>query len=103
MVLTFAGGAPVGIVTTGFSDDNWDTFGDGGWDQDAENITFSSVGNYVASLIEQENSEPSNSSDMEEKVISMFEELNNDAINFQQLYYAERKHILSLDQQRCYK
>ncbi len=57
----------------------------------------------IASLIVQENLEPSNSSDMEEKVISMFEELNNDAINFQQLYYAERKHILNLDEQRCYK
>ena len=57
----------------------------------------------IASLIVQEASNPSNSSDMEKKVISMFEELNNDAINFQQLYYAERKHILSLDQQRCYK
>ncbi len=57
----------------------------------------------IASLIVQENSEPSDSNDMEQKVINMFEELNNDAINFQQLYYAERKHILSLDQQRCYK
>ena len=59
--------------------------------------------NCIASLIVQENSEPSDSNDMEQKVISMFEELNNDAINFQQLYYAERKHILNLDQQRCYK
>jgi len=46
----FAGGAPVGITTTGFSDDLWDVFGDGGWDQDAENVTFSSVGNYVGTL-----------------------------------------------------
>jgi len=59
--------------------------------------------NCIASLIIQENSDPSNSSDMEEQVIKMFEELNNDAINFQELYYAERKHILHLDQQRCYK
>ncbi|MBW3041900.1 DNA primase [Prochlorococcus marinus] len=59
--------------------------------------------NCIASLIVQENSEPSNSSDMEERVIKMFEELNNDAINFQDLYYAERKHILHLDQQRCFK
>ena len=57
--------------------------------------------NCIASLIIQENSDPSNSSDMEERVTSMFHELNNDAINFQQLYYAERKHILYLDQQRC--
>ena len=59
--------------------------------------------NCIASLIVQENSDPSDSNDMEQKVINMFEELNNDAINFQQLYYAERKHILNLDQQRCYK
>ena len=59
--------------------------------------------NCIASLIVQENSEPSNSLDMEERVIKMFEELNNDAINFQELYYAERKNILRLDQQRCYK
>ncbi len=59
--------------------------------------------NCIASLIVQETSEPSDSSDMEQKVISMFEDLNNDAIKFQQLYYAERKHILNLDQQRCHK
>ena len=57
----------------------------------------------IASLILQESSEPSNSSDMEDLVHKMFEDLNNDAINFQELYYAERKHILHLDQQRCYK
>ena len=57
--------------------------------------------NCIASLIVKDNSDPSNSSDMEERVIKMFEELNNDAINFQQLYYAERKNILHLDQQRC--
>ena len=59
--------------------------------------------NCIASLIVEENTQPDDSSDMEEKVINMFEDLNNDAINFQQLYYAERKHILNLDQQRCYK
>ena len=59
--------------------------------------------NCIASLIVQENSEPSNSLDMEERVIKMIEKLNNDAITFQELYYAERQHILHLDQQRCYK
>jgi len=59
--------------------------------------------NCIASLIVQENSDPSNTLDMEERVIKMFEELNNDAISFQELYYAERQHILNLDQQRCYK
>jgi len=46
----FAGSSPAGIVTTGFSEDKWDTFGDGGWDQDTENITFSCIGNYSAVL-----------------------------------------------------
>jgi len=59
--------------------------------------------NCIASLIVQDNSDPNNSSDMEERVIKMFEELNNDAINFQELYYSERKHIFHLDQQRCCK
>ncbi len=59
--------------------------------------------NCISSLIIQENSDPSDSTDMEKRVIKMFDELNNDAINFQELYYAERKHILYLDQQRCYK
>ncbi len=59
--------------------------------------------NCIASLVIQDKAEPTNSYDMEQRVISMFEELNNDAINFQQLYYAERKHILHLDQQRCSK
>ncbi len=59
--------------------------------------------NCIASLINKENSDPTDSSDMENRVIKMFEELNNDAINFQELYYAERKHISHLDQQRCYK
>ena len=59
--------------------------------------------NCISSLIVKENTDPSSSSDMEEQVIKMFKELNNDALNFQELYYAERKHILHLDQQRCYK
>ena len=59
--------------------------------------------NCIASLIVQDISDPNNSSDMEKRVVKMFEELNNDAINFQELYYAERKHILHLDQQRCCK
>ena len=59
--------------------------------------------NCIASLILQENSKPSEPSDMEKCVVKMFEELNNDAINFQELYYAERQHILHLDQQRCIK
>ena len=39
--------------------------------------------------------------DMENKIDSMFKELNFDALHFQELYYSERKHILHLDKQRC--
>ncbi len=46
----FGGSAPAGIVTTGFSNDRWDVFGDGGWDQNTENITFSCIGNFAGSL-----------------------------------------------------
>ena len=31
----------------------------------------------------------------------MFNELNSDALRFQDLYYSERKHIIYLDKQRC--
>ncbi len=55
----------------------------------------------IADLIEQERLRPSESVDMEVRIEAMFNELNSDAINFQNLYYAERKHIIHLDQQRC--
>ena len=34
--------------------------------------------------------------------ILVSDNINNEAINIQELNYAERKHILFLDQQRCY-
>ena len=46
----FGGSAPAGIVTTGFDSDGWDVFGDGGWDQDVKDVTFSSTGNYQGTL-----------------------------------------------------
>ena len=46
----FAGSAPSGITTTGFDSDGWDVFGDGGWDQDVKDVTFSSVGNYQGTI-----------------------------------------------------
>ncbi len=55
----------------------------------------------IASLIEKERNEPEVSSDMETRIDEMFEELNQDALRFQELYYTERKHILHLDKQRC--
>ncbi|WP_320674447.1 DNA primase [Prochlorococcus sp. MIT 1341] len=55
----------------------------------------------IANLIEQERLHPSESVDMENCIENMFQELNSDAIHFQNLYYSERKHIIHLDQQRC--
>ena len=34
-------------------------------------------------------------------IFVVFEELNGDALRFQELYYSERKHIVYLDKQRC--
>ncbi len=60
----------------------------------------------IAVLIEQEKNEQSASSvemdvDMEQRIHTMFEDLNAEALRFQELYYSERRHIQHLDQQRC--
>ena len=55
----------------------------------------------ISSLIEQEQNQPDQSYEMETRIDNMFKELNADALNFQDLYYCERKHILFLDQERC--
>ena len=55
----------------------------------------------IATLIEQERHQPETSMDMEPRIQTMFEDLNRDALRFQELYYSERKHIAHLDQQRC--
>ncbi len=55
----------------------------------------------ISALIEQEQKHPNETYDMETKIDQMFESLNTEALNFQELYYTERKHILYLDQQRC--
>ena len=57
--------------------------------------------NCIASLIEQEKKKPCEKYDMEKKIDDMFNTLNTEALNFQELYYAERKHIVYLDKQRC--
>jgi DNA primase len=31
----------------------------------------------------------------------LFDDLNRDALRYQELYYTERKHISHLDEQRC--
>ena len=56
----------------------------------------------IAVLIEQEKDPHSDQSvDMEQRIHGMFEDLNSEALRFQELYYSERRHIQFLDQQRC--
>ncbi len=55
----------------------------------------------IAALIDQESRGSDGYVDMEARIDIMFEELNSDALHFQELYYTERKHILHLDRQRC--
>ena len=43
----------------------------------------------------------SQSNDSNEEIEDLFKELNSDAIKFQDLYYLEREHIISLDKERC--
>ena len=38
--------------------------------------------------------------DMETRIQTLFDDLNRDALRYQELYYTERKHIQHLDQQR---
>ena len=53
-------------------------------------------------LIEQSSSasDPDAGTDMEVRIQALFDNLNSDALRYQELYYSERKHILHLDQQR---
>ena len=37
---------------------------------------------------------------MEARIQTLFDDLNRDALRYQELYYTERKHIQHLDQQR---
>ncbi len=55
----------------------------------------------IASLIEEECTKPGEIFDMEQRIEAMFNDLNSEALNFQQLYYNERNHIIHLDRQRC--
>ncbi|WP_186481145.1 DNA primase [Synechococcus sp. NOUM97013] len=56
----------------------------------------------IAVLIDQERDQKSTEvMDMEQRIQGMFEDLNAEALRFQELYYSERRHIQHLDQQRC--
>ena len=55
----------------------------------------------IAVLIEQTQDAALQDIDMEQRIQSLFDDLNRDALRYQDLYYSERKHIQHLDQQRC--
>ena len=54
--------------------------------------------NCISILIDNSSSE---ASDSNKEIDDLFKDLNSDAIKFQELYYTERQHIISLDKQRC--
>ena len=54
--------------------------------------------NCISILIKNDLSETSDSS---REIDDLFKDLNSDALKFQELYYLERQHIVSLDKQRC--
>ena len=54
--------------------------------------------NCISILIKNNSSDPSDSFS---EIDDLFKDLNADALKFQDLYYIERKHIISLDKQRC--
>ncbi len=47
------------------------------------------------------NNNYSDNSESNREIDDLFKDLNSDALKFQDLYYLERQHILSLDKQRC--
>jgi DNA primase len=55
----------------------------------------------IAVLIDQDASSDQSNVDMELRIQALFDDLNRDALRYQELYYTERKHIGHLDQQRC--
>ena len=57
----------------------------------------------ISVLIEQSSSadtDPDAGTEMEVRIQTLFDNLNSDALRYQELYYSERKHILHLDEQR---
>ena len=54
--------------------------------------------NCISILINSSFSDPSQSN---KEIDDLFKDLNSDALKFQELYYLERQHIISLDKQRC--
>ena len=55
----------------------------------------------IAVMIDQTQLHQQEETDMEQRIQALFDDLNQEALRYQSLYYSERKHILHLDQQRC--
>jgi len=55
----------------------------------------------ISLLLEADRHQPANNDDGEQRIDLLFNELNADAIRFQELYYNERRYLTELDAQRC--
>jgi DNA primase len=55
----------------------------------------------ISLLLEADRIQPANNGDGEQRIDLLFNELNADAIRFQELYYNERRYLTELDAQRC--
>ena len=55
----------------------------------------------ISLLLEVDRIQPANNDDGEQRIDLLFNELNADAIRFQELYYNERRYLTELDAQRC--
>ena len=55
----------------------------------------------IAMLLESDRDSGGPDEDGESRIEALFQQLNADALRFQELYYAERKYLQELDQRRC--
>ena len=55
----------------------------------------------IALLLESDRDNGGPDEDGESRIETLFQQLNADALRFQELYYAERKYLTELDQRRC--
>jgi len=61
-------------------------------------LRLQTLENCISILINSSFSDPTESN---REIDDLFKDLNSDALKFQELYYLERQHIISLDKQRC--
>ena len=55
----------------------------------------------IAMLLESDQAGGGSDQDGETRIEALFQQLNADALRFQELYYTERKYLQELDQRRC--